>query len=433
MRISGHAANSPSGTFDWGLLTVIYGAKSVRCVAAKLRVAVAAGLLTAGAIASPAWAGTLSDSASVSERTTELGTCRVVVNHHVDGVWRAASIELYSDGSPGSIATAGGAGYETVSEVTTTYPDSPVAEQALADCLGVEADDVSIVSQNGAEAGDNSYFVDEGMNLDFVVLVPAGGRQAGSYSFNLSGTDTVPDPYDTPVADAGQDQEVESGTEVTLDGGGTGGQDKLSFLWVQTAGETVTLSSGTAQKPTFTAPTLAPGAQDAVLTFSLVVDDGLVDSEADEVTITVKAPAGAQGALSQSGNVVRSTMIGDYCMIGLEHVIDDDGVRALLVLIHRSDVYHAGGAYYDKYSTFSGMETVTYTGSPVTKDILATCFGIDASEVTITSQNGAETGGRNAYLADEGMNLDFFVSVPAVGRKSGFYSFNLPGTDSMPA
>ena len=100
MRIFGHAANSPSGTFDWGLLTVIYGAKSVRCVAAKLRIAVATGLVMAGAIASPAWAGTLSDSAAVSERTTELGTCRVVVNHHVDGVWRAASIELYSDGSP---------------------------------------------------------------------------------------------------------------------------------------------------------------------------------------------------------------------------------------------------------------------------------------------------------------------------------------------
>ena len=54
----------------------------------------------------------------------------------------------------------------------------------------------------------------------------------------------------------------------------------------------MTLSSSTAQKPAFTAPTLAIGAPSQVLVFSLVVTDqrGGV-SVADTVQITVTAPA----------------------------------------------------------------------------------------------------------------------------------------------
>jgi hypothetical protein len=430
MRICGHIATSPAGTFDWGLVTVSHYSILDVCSAARRAGAVAAAFLTLVGIATPAMAGTLSNSEVVDERITTLGTCSIHVQHSVEGVWRAAMIDLYADGFT-HLGTAGGASYVTEEEETRPYTSTAITEQMIATCLGIEVDDVTIVSQNGAEEGDNAYCVDEGMNLDFVVLVPAGARQAGSYSFSLPGTDTVPEPYDMPVADAGDDQEVASGEEVTLDGAGTGGQDKLAFTWVQTGGEKVALSNGTAQRPTFTAPTLAPGAQDAVLTFSLVVDDGLVDSEADEVTVTVKAPAAAQGALSQSGEVTRYPSIGS-CMVSVEHGRNGSAAFARIAVTYGQADYLAGGASYIMSYSQSANTTKTTTRAAVTEDILAECLGIEASDVTITSQNGAETGDEAAYFADEGMNLDFLVSVPAAGRKAGAYGFNLPGTDSMP-
>lgn len=427
MRIWGRIATSPAGTFDWGLVTVSHYSILDVCSAARRAGAVAAAFLTLVGIATPAMAGTLSESETVQLRRTTLGTCMVDVQHYIDDGLGVAGIQLWGrNANPDG--KAAGASYAGSGETIYTSTGPVITEQLIATCLGVDVDDVTIVSQNGAEAGDNAYYVDEGMNLDFVVVVPAGGRQAGSYSFNLPGTDTVPEPYDMPVADAGDDQEVASGEEVTLDGAGTGGQDKLAFTWVQTGGEKVALSNGTAQRPTFTAPTLAPGAQDAVLTFSLVVDDGLVDSEADEVTITVKAPAGAQGALSQSGPVERSTTIGTCFVLILHHV--DGELRAAAIDLYSGDANHIGNAGGSAYSTEEG-ETRSYTSTAITEEMIATCLDVDVDDVSILSQNGAEVGD-NAYFVDDGMNLDFVVSVPAAGRKAGAYSFNLPGTDSMP-
>ena len=83
---------------------------------------------------------------------------------------------------------------------------------------------------------------------------------------------------------------------VTLDGSGSSDADNdtLTYDWTQTAGPNVTLSSSTAQKPTFTAP-----AGPKTLKFDLKVKDitaGLhhhkptnSESLADSVTITVNA------------------------------------------------------------------------------------------------------------------------------------------------
>ena len=107
---------------------------------------------------------------------------------------------------------------------------------------------------------------------------------------------TNPHPI-VAVPHAGADQDnVPEGTIVTLDGSVSStldAGDTLIYKWTQTNGAPVTLSdndSSTADKPTFTAPTLNMDDADVTLTFSLVVNDGTVDSAGDTVLITVKAP-----------------------------------------------------------------------------------------------------------------------------------------------
>ena len=89
-----------------------------------------------------------------------------------------------------------------------------------------------------------------------------------------------------PIANAGSDQTVNEGALVNLNGSGSSDPnlDPLSFLWTQTAGPAVTLSNPASTTPTFTAPQVSAN---TVLTFQLVVNDGLLNSSPDTVNITV--------------------------------------------------------------------------------------------------------------------------------------------------
>jgi hypothetical protein len=91
----------------------------------------------------------------------------------------------------------------------------------------------------------------------------------------------------TPTADAGADQTVDEGTPATLDGSASSDpdDDPLTYIWSQTSGPLVNLSDANSAMPSFTAPVVGPGG--ATLAFQLTVNDGIVDSAPDEVTIYV--------------------------------------------------------------------------------------------------------------------------------------------------
>ncbi|MEW5737675.1 MAG: myxosortase-dependent M36 family metallopeptidase [Myxococcota bacterium] len=97
-----------------------------------------------------------------------------------------------------------------------------------------------------------------------------------------------------PVADAGPDFAADERGPVTLDASRSSDVDldMLSARWTQVSGPMVTLTGGT-----FTAPEVTV---DTPLTFSLVVNDGAVDSAPDEVTVMIRqvnrAPAADAGA-----------------------------------------------------------------------------------------------------------------------------------------
>ena len=97
-------------------------------------------------------------------------------------------------------------------------------------------------------------------------------------------------PNALPIANAGPDQQVNPGDTVTLDGSGSRDPDgdglgRGQYTWTQTSGTTVTLRNNGDFDPSFDAPD-----DDVRLVFSLVVNDGVVDSAPDTVTITVGTP-----------------------------------------------------------------------------------------------------------------------------------------------
>ncbi len=107
----------------------------------------------------------------------------------------------------------------------------------------------------------------------------------------LTGTDEVvitvqAEPVNhAPTANAGDDQTVQAGAVVTLDGSGSSDPDgdALAYLWRQTGGAPVTFTADVSVT-TFTAPSSTD-----VLTFTLTVTDtgGLVDT--DDVVIKINA------------------------------------------------------------------------------------------------------------------------------------------------
>ena len=116
-------------------------------------------------------------------------------------------------------------------------------------------------------------------------------------------------PNSPPTANAGTDQTVASGASVALDGMGSSANDSgqtLTYSWVQTSGVSVTLTGGSTATPSFSAPTLAIGDADQVLTFDLTVNDGVAGAT-DSVTVTVAAPGNTTPTADAGGNQTVTT------------------------------------------------------------------------------------------------------------------------------
>ena len=145
----------------------------------------------------------------------------------------------------------------------------------------------------------------------FTAPVLEAGDADAEYVFTLTVTDadgvtdedTVMVTINAPafaalVAQAGPDQDnVASGAPVMLDGTGstrTGGGRNVTYLWARTGGTqggSVTLTGDTTLAPSFTADTLAEGADDVTHVFTLTVTDNQGSPEAtDMVTVTIEAP-----------------------------------------------------------------------------------------------------------------------------------------------
>jgi hypothetical protein len=121
--------------------------------------------------------------------------------------------------------------------------------------------------------------------------------QAGDYRFALSVSDGVSDspndgvavtvrvPNRAPVADAGQDQSVQVGATVQVDGSASRDPDgdPLTYTWRQVLGPAVTLQNAGTEHPSFVAS--EPGEY----RLAMCVSDGGLESVCDGVAVSVTA------------------------------------------------------------------------------------------------------------------------------------------------
>ena len=193
-------------------------------------------------------------------------------------------------------------------------PDQSVAAGMKVDLDGSGSidNDGTIASYNWTRTEGDATATLTGANTatpSFTAEVLDAGAADATHTFTLTVTDnngetdtdtvtiTVKAPLAALVAEAGDPQTVDSGATVTLEGTGTATDSSrtvsYAWTWAQTGGDaaTVTLSDMTMLRPTFDAPTLTAGADDATYIFTLTVTDNKGSPEVtDTVTITVTAP-----------------------------------------------------------------------------------------------------------------------------------------------
>ena len=140
---------------------------------------------------------------------------------------------------------------------------------------------VTINNPNSAFANFTAPALLTSTNLSFKVLV-SDGQLSGSALVVI----TVQKQNLAPIANAGSPQTVQTTDIVTLDASGSfdPNGDQITYLWSQIGGPVAIMDSNNMSHSRLVAPDVPIVTQ---LTFSLVVSDGLLSSQASTVTITV--------------------------------------------------------------------------------------------------------------------------------------------------
>jgi hypothetical protein len=208
------------------------------------------------------------------------------------------------------------------------------------------------------------------VHADYVIILVATDEFGAA-----SDPDSVTVSFDNiqPVADAGADQTVMAGDTVSLDGSAstdTNG-DQLTYSWSfvsKPEGSLAEFINPTSAQPSFVAD--EPG--DYVV--SLVVNDGFVDSDAANITIT---------AISHEHEAVKALLDSIDVVNELDEVILKNGNETKDALINKINAV-LGIIYQENYKTAKGKlendvlertDGCTTTGGPDSNDWILRCDG----------------------------------------------------------
>jgi hypothetical protein len=192
-------------------------------------------------------------------------------------------------------------GFQNQTPEAKAGPDQGVAEGALVTLQGSGTDpegspvtyqwtqiagtEVTLSGQNAANCTFTAPEVGVGgETLTFELVVSDGILSSPPDAVNV----TVSNVNKPPIADAGDPQTVNEGSQVTLVGSESydPDDDPLFYSWTQTSGTTVELIGADKAKPSFVAPLVGAGGDNLV--FQLVVNDGALSSDPKNVTVTVE-------------------------------------------------------------------------------------------------------------------------------------------------
>ena len=185
----------------------------------------------------------------------------------------------------------------TLTGTASTDPDGTIQSYEWTHTSTDGDTPATVIPLTNATTDTATFTPDTAAVLVFTLTVTDDDADAPlSHSDTVTITVTAPVANSAPVAEAGDDQSVTTGVEVTLSGSATDPDtdDVLTYAWTHTStgGDTpatvIPLTNATTDTATFTPDTAA------VLIFTLTVTDDSGDSatntDTDTVTITVTAP-----------------------------------------------------------------------------------------------------------------------------------------------
>jgi hypothetical protein len=370
-----------------------------------------------------------------------LGSCNVY--HYEHGDQRVAWIRL-QDTSAGLDAFAGGGFAQGDSIVTGLREITP---EDIADCIDTDPSNIKTFMADGP---DGSYAEDNYIGFKFTVEVDTTtGFLADTPYEYFVGSGAFPVSNTPATAHAGPDQNVASSASVTLDGSGSKANDvgqSLAYTWTQTIGTKVSLFTPTTAGPTFTAPTLAMGVAEEILVFSLTVNDGIANSDAETVSITVSdvtkpevatpitITANSGGSITVTGMAEPGATVEVTFPDGLivRPVADGSGAFSAT-----SAVWQLSGTVtivvIDAADNRSNASVHSFVAGPTPEQTQKQIAGYmqNRASQTIASQpdligllSGASTGNFNADVTQSNGNFDFATSgdQPVWAKLQGSWS-----------
>jgi len=198
--------------------------------------------------------------------------------------WVVDDVSVYTcQGSTNSLPVARAGNDVSVNSGSSVFlnaSSSSDADAAIASYSWLQVGGAVVTVNNATSATPSLTAAGGGGILAFKVTVTDSDGQEDSDIVNVI-------VNSTPVASAGTDISADGGNTVSLDSSSSIDADGtiVSYLWTQTSGDTVALSSRTSAAPSFVAPD-----SNQVLTFSLVItDNDGATSLADTVNVTVTA------------------------------------------------------------------------------------------------------------------------------------------------